>query len=197
MALINCTECAKQISDKANTCPGCGAPVTAQAQQFAQQSGMASGPAPGTPGDVSDPGDFSAELGPRAGKTKLFIGVGAAAAVVIGVVLFLAVGGSSKRLTTYQACGKLGMDECKETTESTTVARLGTASIMIESFGTSAAFKAGKEKASRVCESINSSSDESRCNVYVSASNLLIVSATTAARDEEGRNRLARAVPRL
>ncbi len=27
MALINCTECERQISDKASTCPGCGAPV--------------------------------------------------------------------------------------------------------------------------------------------------------------------------
>jgi hypothetical protein len=27
MALINCTECNKEISDKALTCPGCGAPV--------------------------------------------------------------------------------------------------------------------------------------------------------------------------
>ena len=27
MALINCTECNKEISDKAQTCPGCGAPV--------------------------------------------------------------------------------------------------------------------------------------------------------------------------
>lgn len=27
MALINCKECGKEISDKANTCPNCGAPV--------------------------------------------------------------------------------------------------------------------------------------------------------------------------
>lgn len=27
MALIKCTECKKEISDKAGTCPGCGAPV--------------------------------------------------------------------------------------------------------------------------------------------------------------------------
>ena len=30
MALINCTECGKEISDKAATCPNCGAPVTVQ-----------------------------------------------------------------------------------------------------------------------------------------------------------------------
>jgi hypothetical protein len=29
MALINCTECNREISDKAQTCPGCGAPVVA------------------------------------------------------------------------------------------------------------------------------------------------------------------------
>ena len=27
MALINCTECGRQISDKAKSCPGCGAPI--------------------------------------------------------------------------------------------------------------------------------------------------------------------------
>lgn len=30
MALIQCTECGKQISDKATSCPGCGAPGMAQ-----------------------------------------------------------------------------------------------------------------------------------------------------------------------
>jgi len=29
MALINCHECNKEISDSATNCPGCGAPVTA------------------------------------------------------------------------------------------------------------------------------------------------------------------------
>lgn len=27
MALVNCTECGKEISDQATACPGCGAPV--------------------------------------------------------------------------------------------------------------------------------------------------------------------------
>ena len=27
MALINCSECGKQISDKASTCPNCGNPI--------------------------------------------------------------------------------------------------------------------------------------------------------------------------
>lgn len=33
MALIACSECSKEISDKAATCPGCGAPVAAQPAQ--------------------------------------------------------------------------------------------------------------------------------------------------------------------
>ena len=28
MALIKCNECGKEVSDKANTCPNCGAPIT-------------------------------------------------------------------------------------------------------------------------------------------------------------------------
>lgn len=31
MALINCPDCNKEISDKAPTCPGCGAPIGAAA----------------------------------------------------------------------------------------------------------------------------------------------------------------------
>ncbi len=31
MALINCNECDKQVSDKALSCPNCGAPVSGQA----------------------------------------------------------------------------------------------------------------------------------------------------------------------
>jgi predicted amidophosphoribosyltransferase len=33
MALINCPECNKQISDKANICVGCGAPVVIDSPQ--------------------------------------------------------------------------------------------------------------------------------------------------------------------
>ena len=32
MALINCPDCNKEISDKAPTCPGCGAPISAAAE---------------------------------------------------------------------------------------------------------------------------------------------------------------------
>ena len=29
MALVKCSECGKQVSDKASACPGCGAPISA------------------------------------------------------------------------------------------------------------------------------------------------------------------------
>ena len=45
MALISCSECGKQISDKAAACPNCGAPVTAAAP-----GGAALAVAPATPG---------------------------------------------------------------------------------------------------------------------------------------------------
>ncbi|MFM2323575.1 MAG: zinc-ribbon domain, partial [Pseudomonadota bacterium] len=31
MALITCNECGRQISDRASSCPGCGAPVAGNA----------------------------------------------------------------------------------------------------------------------------------------------------------------------
>ncbi|WP_145026015.1 zinc-ribbon domain-containing protein [Geobacter argillaceus] len=36
MALINCEECGKQISDRATSCPSCGAPVDITALPSAQ-----------------------------------------------------------------------------------------------------------------------------------------------------------------
>lgn len=33
MALIKCSECGREISDKASACPGCGAPVSAPAAE--------------------------------------------------------------------------------------------------------------------------------------------------------------------
>ena len=33
MALINCPECGREISDKAASCPHCGVPITAQVEQ--------------------------------------------------------------------------------------------------------------------------------------------------------------------
>ena len=34
MALINCHECGKQVSDKANACPNCGCPITSYPQEI-------------------------------------------------------------------------------------------------------------------------------------------------------------------
>lgn len=34
MALVNCHECNKQVSDTARTCPNCGAPVRATQQRI-------------------------------------------------------------------------------------------------------------------------------------------------------------------
>jgi len=44
MALINCTECKKEISDKATACPGCGAPIkksdNSEVKEVSDSSGM-------------------------------------------------------------------------------------------------------------------------------------------------------------
>ena len=39
MSLIVCSECGKQVSDKADNCPNCGAPVTAKNQKFCKHCG--------------------------------------------------------------------------------------------------------------------------------------------------------------
>jgi len=37
VALIKCTECGKEVSDKAAACPGCGAPTSIIKQEIARQ----------------------------------------------------------------------------------------------------------------------------------------------------------------
>ena len=43
MALIRCGECSKEVSDKASSCPGCGAPIK-KYQEFSQQPMVVIGP---------------------------------------------------------------------------------------------------------------------------------------------------------
>lgn len=38
MALINCKECSKEISDKAQTCPHCGAPIASWVNEVMKHS---------------------------------------------------------------------------------------------------------------------------------------------------------------
>ena len=40
MALINCEECCKEVSDKASVCPNCGAPVQGAAQETADKPSL-------------------------------------------------------------------------------------------------------------------------------------------------------------
>lgn len=103
MALISCNECGKQISDKAATCPGCGAPVQADAQPPAAASADKSA-------------EFEADLAASAArKKKLVIGIGAAAVVVGCVALFFIVGGSGPRqsISAIEACKDLALERCK------------------------------------------------------------------------------------
>lgn len=53
MALIACTECGKEISDKAAACPGCGAPVTATKPAVAQRMEAMDGFCPACGDDCS------------------------------------------------------------------------------------------------------------------------------------------------
>ncbi|GHH52439.1 zinc-ribbon domain-containing protein [[Pseudomonas] boreopolis] len=48
MALIQCSECGRQISDKASACPSCGAPAAVAMRQVASTSIASHVPAPGT-----------------------------------------------------------------------------------------------------------------------------------------------------
>lgn len=60
MSLIKCSECGREISDKASTCPGCGAPLVAESSLI--------------------------EAAPKKSRAGLFLGIGALIVVVIIVV---------------------------------------------------------------------------------------------------------------
>jgi DNA-directed RNA polymerase subunit RPC12/RpoP len=40
MALIKCNECGREISDKAQNCPGCGSPITSLSKKMDEPSGV-------------------------------------------------------------------------------------------------------------------------------------------------------------
>ncbi len=73
MALIKCSECGREISDKAAACPGCGAPieVAADVERLPQH-------------DEIEPSQSSSDAGSRSGSMQTFITI-----IVLVTVVFL------------------------------------------------------------------------------------------------------------
>lgn len=95
MALINCPECGKQISDKAKTCPECGYPISQEPQQPSAE--------------------LEYEDGAKKGKKKKKHGMSVFLRVVFGLVL-LASG-------TISILKGLGIDFSSETQPGTSVSQ--------------------------------------------------------------------------
>ena len=80
MALIKCSECEKEISDKATSCPNCGVPM----KSLKEESEPTSKPV--------------AKEGGEKSKTGLHAGIGIAILAVIAIIIFVATqsGGGSR-----------------------------------------------------------------------------------------------------
>ena len=53
MALINCTECGKEVSDRAKTCPNCGCPIIQEVDWHEENLANVSPPAEVTQSETS------------------------------------------------------------------------------------------------------------------------------------------------
>ena len=89
MALIQCPECGKEISDRASSCPNCGYPILPMADEVVEQPAVPEvEPAPEGSGDslaaASD--DMAVSPSPAANRKKLIIPIVAVLAVIIAVV---------------------------------------------------------------------------------------------------------------
>lgn len=89
MALIKCPECGKEISDKAKTCPNCGAPVVLKAQPT--QSNVA--PPPMVKNNMPEK---------KKGSCLKSIGIFFAVIIVLGVIGNLLGGGKDNKLEKTQ-----------------------------------------------------------------------------------------------
>jgi uncharacterized membrane protein YvbJ len=87
MALIECLECHKQVSEKAASCPNCGAPVTAVTEQAASAETAAAPEVAVTPNSMKSRRRDS---------------------IVLGMIVFFAVGGyfalTSYRQQSFRQC---------------------------------------------------------------------------------------------
>lgn len=85
MALIQCPECAREISDKAIACPGCGYPIAAPAPHGRATHG-------GNAADIAKTGGKVAATWLLAGQVHWIVRGLVAVVAILGLFLFLAFG---------------------------------------------------------------------------------------------------------
>lgn len=103
MALIKCSECGKEISDKAETCPSCGCPIEKPSMPSKMQK---------TAGDAKEENktmDTAIKAEKKKSSKKIVIIVGSIiGAIIIGVIIFFVVTADSRN---YDAAKNLYNDE--------------------------------------------------------------------------------------
>lgn len=85
MALIRCPECAREVSDQAAACPGCGYPIAAPAQNGRAIHG-------GNAADIARTGGKVAATWLLAGQMHWIVRGLVAVVAFLGLFLFLAFG---------------------------------------------------------------------------------------------------------
>ncbi len=86
MALMNCPECVREVSDKAPVCPGCGYPIAALAHGDHAIHG-------GNAADIARTGGKVATTWLLAGQVHWIVRGLVAIAMIVGLFLFLAYSG--------------------------------------------------------------------------------------------------------
>lgn len=93
MALIKCTECGKEISDKAKACPNCGCPVEAEKPAVQEQSEVKEHK---HDEDMEKESKGKKEKKPSSKKTVIIVGVIISVAIIGCVIYFVLTADSRK-----------------------------------------------------------------------------------------------------
>jgi len=93
MALIECNECGKEISDRADTCPNCGNPIKAVIENAVSPEEGAGDRA----ADANGNDDAGANKAVKNSKNLMRIGIGVIAAIALIALIIVATVSNNKR----------------------------------------------------------------------------------------------------
>lgn len=186
MALVTCSECGQQISDKAPACPHCGMPaaqpappaVQAQAPPAVQPVSPAPQALPEQPPSDPDPeAEYAAQM--RKAKDKKVKVLALVGAIVV-VAIFIggyAMLDSKTEPTAIEACKKMALAECSSVSSSEATGLLAETHVRIFSHRTKQAFDSRLQYVGQV-GAAECGERKEPCDVYLSEKNLIIVFAS-------------------
>lgn len=109
MALIKCSECGKEISDKAKTCVGCGAKVIKKEKKFCKECGT----------EIQEKEEKCSKCGcpvkHNKSKKNIIIVISLITLILISILIFFLINSSNKLVCIYSNSNDVGIIEYRIT----------------------------------------------------------------------------------